>query len=628
MSPNGVAAHGSSVFVGDGALIRRVDVRSGRQRVIAGTGHYGWSGDGVPATDALVVPGALDVDPDGNVVFLDAGSSVRRVDRRTGTVEMLFGAPPQPPSSDGLSSAVDLAVDRSGNVYVADGTAVVVRWDAASDTTTVVAGSGVYGFSGDGGPATEAQFQDLGGVAVDDTGNLYISDQRNQRVRRVDTAGIVTTVAGSGEDVSTGDGGPATAAGVPMPSDLAIADDGDLLMVEGHSHRVRRVDSATGIITTVIGAAVPGFSGDGGPARDAQFGSIGAIAVDRTDGSVVLSDGGNGRVRRVDGATGTVSTIAGTGDRRQAGDGGRATRAQIIGGAAVAVDGRDDLYFVDGQKVRRVDRRTQVIDTVVGTRAAPGTGDGGPAVDATLVAPADLAFDGDGHLYIADAGAHVVRRVDARTGVISTVAGNGEPGDQPVPDGTLATEAALGSVGIAVADDGTFYIAAGPGWIYRLGPDGRLDEVVSAAPGRLAGGNPLPDGHGGLYLSDAYQVWRMDLATGTVALIAGGGQGPVGDGGPATEASLDMVTGLALGSDGALFIAEAFGHRVRRVDPVTGVITTVAGTGTSGPIGGDGGPAVAASLRYPGGLAIDSRGDLYVSEQLRIRKVTRVAPPG
>jgi len=623
VSPGGLAAHGSSVYVGDNAVIRRVDVRTGRQRVIAGTGHVGWTGDGAPATETLMAPGALDVDPDGNVVFIDNGSAVRRIDRRTGMVEMLFGAPPQPPSSDGLAGA-DLAVDRSGNIYVTEGTAQVVRWDAATDTTSVVAGSGGFGFSGDGGPATEAQFQELAGVAVDDAGNLYIADQRNMRVRRVDTAGIVTTVAGTGDDESSGDGGPATAAGI-MPSDLAIADDGDLLVVELYGHRVRRVDRETGLISTDIGAAVPGFSGDGGPARDAQFARIGAIAVNRTDGSVAVADEGNARVRRVDDTSGTVSTIAGTGGTRQSGDGGRATRAQIIGGGAVAVDSRDNLYLVDGQKVRRVDRRTREISTVVGGRSAPGTGDGGPAVDASLASPTSLVFDRDDNLYIADAAAYVVRRVDARTGVITTVAGNGEPIHVPVPDGTPATDVALGGVGLAVADDGALLIAAGSGWIYRLGADGRLEVVVTDS---LAIGTPLPDGHGGLYISDAHRVERMDLATGTVTPVAGGGAGPVGDGGPATEATLDSVIQLALGSDGALFIAEVSGNRVRRVDPATGIISTVAGTGDSGPVLGDGGPAVRASLHHPGGLTIDSNGDLYVSEQLRIRKVTRVAPPG
>jgi sugar lactone lactonase YvrE len=611
--PTGVAAHGSFVYVSEPALIRRIDLRTGRQRVIAGTGHQGTTGDGGPATEARVTPGAVDVDGDGNVVFLDTGSSVRRIDRRTGTIETLFGRPSYPPPPGPLNSAIDLTVDATGNVFVSDGAWLVVRWEAATDTTSVVAGSGTS--DDDGIPATEARLDTLGGIVTDEAGNTYVAEQRNHRVRRVDPQGIITTVAGTGEPVRSGDGGPATRAGVPSPADLAIAPDGDLLIGEDYGNRIRRVDNATGIIATTIGAEDPGYSGDGGPALAARFSSIAAFAVDPADGSVIVADGGisggNNRIRRVDGADGTVSTVAGSGGMQQSGDGGRATRAQIVGASNLELDSHGDLYLVDGATVRRVDRRTNVISTAVG---------------APLVIPAGLAFDDAGNLFVADLGGHVIRRVDAETGVVSTVAGNGTYGGLPLDDGQQATEVALGLPSdVAVADDGTLYIADdGLGRIFRVDAQG----VLTAAPGSVghSRSNLLLDARGGLYVSDGWMtVQRIDLATGEVTVVLDMPSPPLpGDSDDLTRPSVPR--GLALGSDGALFVALSFDHRVVRVDPVSGAVTAVAGTGTAG-FSGDGGPAGEAELGQPVGLAIDRRGHLYISEALRVRRVAGAAPP-
>ncbi len=292
---------------------------------------------------------------------------------------------------------------------------------------TTVAGTGAQGYGGDGGPAVGAPLNFPTGVAADTAGNLFIADAGNNRVRRVDAAtGVITTVAGTGESDHNGDGIPATAANLGNPIGVAVDAAGNLFIADYGNNRVRRVDTATGFITTVAGTGIGGYGGDGGPAAGASLLSPAAVAVDAV-GNLFIADQGNYRVRRVDAVTGVITTVAGSDVQGYGGDGGPATDAALITPTGVAVDAAGNLFIADSynSRVRRVDAVTGVITTVAGTSGAGFGGDGGPAAAAPLAYPAAVAVDAAGNLFITDSGNGRVRRVDAVTGLISSVAGDG-----------------------------------------------------------------------------------------------------------------------------------------------------------------------------------------------------------
>src|SRR6266480_4387459 len=251
---------------------------------------------------------------------------------------------------------------------------------------TTVAGNGGFTFSGDGGPATAAALNHPGGVAVDTNGNVFIADAYNCRVRRVDTAtGIITTVAGNGQFSFSGDEGPATAAALWFPIGVRVDDGGNLFITDLYNHRVRRVDASTGIITTFAGNGESGFSGDGGLATNAGMAPAG-VAID-SSGNLVIADANSRRIRRIDASTGKITTVAGGGNPADGlGDGGLATQA-TFSGSGLTADAHGNIFITDwgNFRVRRVDATTGIITTVAGSGGRGGnSGDGGPATLATM----------------------------------------------------------------------------------------------------------------------------------------------------------------------------------------------------------------------------------------------------
>jgi sugar lactone lactonase YvrE len=329
---------------------------------------------------------------------------------------------------------------------------------AGASKTETIAGTGEPGFAGDGGPGVEARLNNPYGLVVGPDRALYICDIDNHVIRRLDlNTGIITTVAGSARKGYSGDGGPARDAMLNQPYEVRFDKAGNMYFVEMPNHVVRRVDRRTGIITTIAGTGTAGFGGDGGPATKAQFRQPHSIAFDAR-GRLLICDIGNHRVRRMDLKTGIVETWLGTGERKPTPDGAPLAGTPLNGPRAIDVDPRGNLYLAlrEGNAVYRVDTKAGRYIHLAGTGEKGYTGDGGPATKAQLSGPKGIAWSPDGGLYIADTESHTVRRIDLKSGIITTVVGNGVRGDGPDGD-PLACKTARPH-GVFVDLRGTLYI--------------------------------------------------------------------------------------------------------------------------------------------------------------------------
>lgn len=323
-----------------------------------------------------------------------------------------------------FNNAIGLAVDETGNVYVADQINQRIRKINTAGIITTVAGNGMTGYSGDGGPATAAIITGPQGVVVDPIGTIYFSDPNNNRVRKVDLAGTISTVAGIDTAGYSGDGSLAIAAKLSNPTRLALDIANNLYICDLMNHVIRMVD-ASGVITTVAGNNLRGYSGDGGPATDAQLDMPRGIAVDAA-GNLYIADYNNNRIRKVD-PSGDISTVAGTGTLGYSGDGGLATAARLRRpyGIGCAADGTLYIADADNHCVRRVDAGTDVITTLAGTGVSGFTGDGGTPAFAQLSIPTDVvpASSGSGEIYILDFDNKRIRRIGSVTTVTNAVIG-------------------------------------------------------------------------------------------------------------------------------------------------------------------------------------------------------------
>jgi streptogramin lyase len=333
---------------------------------------------------------------------------------------------------------------------------------AAAGVIDTVAGTGTAGYSGDGGPAADARLNQPFHCALDGDGHLYVADALNHCVRRIALrTGVITTVAGCGKKGYTGDGGPATKATFNEPYAVAVDGRGDLYIVDRLNAAVRRVKGDSGVITTIAGTGKPGRSEDGGKASEAALVEPNDCCLDGK-GGLLIADVSDGRIRRVDLARGTITTFAGTVrhkgkvDRRAIGDGGPADRAVIVGARAVCVDDAGNTYICEreGNAIRKVDAKG-IITTLAGT-GARGAADG-PAIRATFNGPKAIRCDTAGNVYIVDTENHSIRRIDSKTGQVTTVAGGRKGG---AGDGGEARKAGLDRPHGCILDgDGILYIA-------------------------------------------------------------------------------------------------------------------------------------------------------------------------
>ena len=326
--------------------------------------------------------------------FADVGNSrIRRVDLTTGVITTVAGGGAGDlgdggPAAEATFSSHPMRVagDRAGNLFVADAHhARIRRIDTATGIIDTVAGCGIEGYSGDGGPAVHAQIASPHGTALDQHGNIYIADLKNDRIRRVDAStGTITTVAGTDEHWYSGDGGPATESMLASPIAVTVSHKGDLYIADHRNSRIRVVDAATGIITTVAGVGEQGFLGDGGPATLAAISLPRDVVLD-AEGSLYIADGANNRIRKVS-PDGTITTVAGTARAEFSGDGGHARRASLSMPCSITLDIAGNLLIVDtgNYRVRKIDAKTGIITTVAGKGSYGFSGDGGPAIDATL----------------------------------------------------------------------------------------------------------------------------------------------------------------------------------------------------------------------------------------------------
>jgi len=593
--PMGLAVDiGGNLYIADSYnnRIRKVSP-SGVITTVAGNGFGGYSGDGGLAADAgISYPNAVAVDSAGNLYIADTNNFVVRKVSAAGIINTIAGNGSQGYSGDGgpavnaqFSYPRSVAVDNSGNLYIADDS--VIRKVSAIGIITTFAGNGSRGYSGDGGPASDAQINDPFGIAVDAAGNLYIADTENQRIRKVSAAGTITTIAGTGISGYSGDGGPAASAEVGAPFSVALDTSGNLYI--GVPYRLRKV-SAAGIIITVAGNGFYSCSGDGGVATIAQLWEPQGVAVDAA-GNLYIADTANQRVRKIS-TGGVITTVAG------------GTIGQLRNPTGIAVDASGNLYIAD--RFNNVIQEVSVagaITTVAGNGTAGYSGDGGSATSAQLFTPNGVAVDAAGNLYIADSNNNSIRKVTAK-GIITTIAGGSAAGYSG--DGDPAYDALLSfPSGVAVDASGNLYIAdTGNGQIRKISTAGIISTVPTVLaplePGITVFGPPLSeptsvavDAAGNLYIAEeASSRIRKVSASGAVTIVAGNAaSGYSGDGGPAREAQLNHPYGVAVNASGDVYIADSVNNGVRLLTPVASACTyslSLAGVGFPvPPAGGD-----------------------------------------
>lgn len=585
---------------------------SGILAFYAGNGHPGYSGDNGPAVDAqLYGPCGVAVDGNGNVYISDSNEQRVRKVSPSGVITTFAGNGIEGYSGDNgpavdaeLNFPCGVAVDGNGNVYIADSSNVRIREVSPTGMITTIAGNGDEGETGDNGPALEAELSSPQFLAADASGNVYITDTYDCKIRKISTSGIISTVAGNGVCGYAGDGGgAATSAEINSPRGIAVDGSGNLYIADGNNYVVREVYAA-GTIATIAGNGIAGYAGDGGPATSAKLVFPLAVTLNSNGNLYILDDY---RIRKVN-SGGTISTVAGNSGSTYSGDGGPATIAQLAYPIAGALDSGGNLYFTDSGNNRvRMISVGGTISTVAGNGTMGYAGDNGPAVDAEINDPGGIAFDADGNLYIADSGNHVIRKVSG--GIISTYAGNGTAGD--TGDGGSATSAEMEyPFGLTVSplngnlytsDAGEVRIVSTIGRIYTAQWPSTYTNPYYAPEGLAS------DSSGNVYIADAEFGQVLQLTPDeNISTFFGG---------------LSYPTGVAMDANGNFYVTETNPSLVTEFSG--GQLTAIAGTGTAG-YSGDGGPATSAQLSNPSGVTLGLNGTIYImdTENSVIRQLT------
>ena len=596
--PAGLAFDGKgNLYIADRAnhRVRKVN-KKGIITTVAGNGTAGFSGDGGPATKAsLNLPSGIVVDNQGNLYIADRSNNRVRVVNSKGIIKTFAGngqngyhGDNMPAVKATLDKPFGLALDKHNNLYIADRGNNRVRKVDSSGMISSVAGDGGFYYIGDNGPAYRASIAGPTGIAVDDEGNIFIADRQNNRIRMVDKLGMIRTIMGTGQQDYNGDSELARETNLHLPFSVALDKNGDLLVIDRSHYRIRKLIMKGNRVTTVAGNGVKQFGGDGGPSQGANLEFPHGIDVDSKD-NVIFSDKAHYRIRKIT-PEGIISTIVGSGIRGNIGDGGPALKASIFP-TRMRLNHKDEIFFISPSGfvslVRKVDTKGTINEYITTgdadyQKAVLASGSGASTrSDITVISQfSDLALDKKGNVYLADRINHQIRKLSPN-GKIKTIAGTGE--SNYFGDGGPATKAA-----------------------FRDPAAITLDEA------------------GNLYVADAANNMVRKIDTkGIISTIAGNGKHKdSGDGGPALKAGLRSVDSLAFNPAGELHIVETNTHHIRKIKK-DGTIVTVAGRpGIQGNFG-DGGPATKAMLKQPSDIAFDSKGNMYITDMGNnsIRKV-------
>ena len=657
---------------------------------IAGNGTAGYTGNGGPATGAEInLPAGVTQDGSGNTYIADWNNNVIRKINTAGIITTFAGTGATGYTGDGgpatsatFHNPVALIFNSAGELIIADYNNNVVRKISTSGIITTIAGNGIGGFSSDGIPATSSELHSPEGLALDAAGNLYIADGNNSRVRQVDVSGIIHTYAGTGGYTFGGDGGPATAAQMMNPFGLYMDQSGNLYICDQLSNRIRVVNSS-GVISTVAGSGAFGggtgtYSGDGAAATAATMNDPTGVYCDQA-GNIYIADRGNSRVRFVNKSTGLISTIAGTGTAGFSGDGGSATAAKLNADAFIYLDANANIYISDynNNRIRKIapvgtsiqassaticqgvpvlftdstsggtwtssNPAVAYVGTAIGevTGISAGTATISYAVNfscgltyvlqpvtvnsfsaGTLSGPSIVCPGNTITLTDATGGGTWSSSNPAAAtvsgGVVTGVAAGNTTISYTITNG-CGTLAARQQVIVGVPQISTF---AGTGTAGSTGDGGQATAATFNATHSI-----WSDASGNTYIADVnnHKI-RIVNPAGIVSTFAGTGvAGSSGDGFPATNATIQSIFSIVTDATGNLYFADNVSNRVRMIN-TSGIISTIAGTGTAGSLG-DGGPATAAQLSGPGGLSFDQVGNLFIGDGNN-NKVRKISPSG